>query len=56
MSEKVLRRTTRYDEDVWGGLCGYRAAYIRAENKNKKFGPAVNELLREILTQKGYIK
>ncbi len=46
-----LRRSVSFDDDVVTGINLYRAGFLR-EGKEKRFGPAVNELLREILTQK----
>lgn len=47
-----FRRTVSFDDDVLVGLNRYRAEFLK-EGKEKRFGPAVNELLREILEEKG---
>jgi len=46
-----FRRTVSFDDDVLVGIQLYRAGFLK-EGKEKKFGPAVNELLRKILIKK----
>jgi len=51
-----VRKTISFDEDVSDGLNKYRGTRILETLEDKTATKAVNELLREILTQKGYIK
>lgn len=43
-----FRRTVSFDDDVLAGINHYRAGFLK-EGKEKRFGPAVNELLRKTL-------
>lgn len=47
-----LRRSVSFDDDVVSGIRQYRGQHMIETGTDKRFGPAVNELLREILTQK----
>ena len=53
--DERFRRTVSFDDDVLGGILTYRGQILIETQKDKSFGPAVNELLREILTQKNII-
>ncbi len=46
-----FRRTVSFDDDVLAGINLYRAGFLK-KGKEKRFGPAVNELLRETINQK----
>jgi len=53
----VRRRSITLDEDVDAGILKYRGASLTKEPyEDLNNTRAINELLREILTQKGYIK
>lgn len=50
-----LRRSVSFDDDVVKGILRYRGHILIEGQKETRFGPVVNELLREILTQKNLI-
>ncbi len=50
-----LRRSVSFDDDVVSGILRYRGQQLIEGEKESRFGPAVNELLREILMQKSLI-
>jgi hypothetical protein len=53
--KRKTRRTVTLDNDVNVAIQNYRGACIRKTLKDKTYSDAVNELLREILKQKGFI-
>lgn len=56
MSKKGFRRTVAFDDDVKKAILRYRGRILIDTGKDKRFGPAVNELLREVLVQKGHLQ
>jgi hypothetical protein len=50
------RRTISFDQDIDDGVLHYRGKYLMETLKDKDHSTAVNELLREILQQKGFIE
>ena len=45
-----------FDDDVKKAILRYRGRILIDTGKDKRFGPAVNELLREVLVQKGHLQ
>jgi hypothetical protein len=50
------RRSLTIDDDVDTAILHYRGHCIKETLKDKSYTEAVNELLREILKQKGFIE
>lgn len=50
------RKTVSFDDDIYEVILHFRGKYISETLKDKTFTEAVNELLREILKQKGLLR